>query len=546
MKILNIKILSVVLATLFLVSCTEDFLDINKDPNNPTEASIDIVLTSGMMHSSTALGMSGAGLSSGLSVWTHQVVQRRQTDKYAAPGGLFFASSAWTSLYAGIADLNYVIEKAEEDGNMQYVGMTKIYKAYLFSQMVDCWGDIPFSEANTLETTQPVFDDDAEIYTQIFAMIDEGLANINDESAENLRTPGAEDVFFGGNIANWVTFAKTLKLKLYNQVRLVQDVSSNVNAILSEGDIINSAAQDFELWYANSITPMNMNPGHFNEYQNDGMEFYISPWLYEIMKGYQPNGHDLFPNEEDPRIPYYWYKQLTADDGGQNATEYRDGGFITITFGSDGQFRDNQQDVSGTVLGVYPIGGRYDDDSAQPVDANTGMGIAPLRLLTHYATLFIRAELANAGVTSEDPKDLLSQGMQAAFDKVNQVADASGDPTIAQEDIDTYMTDVLATYDAADNSGKLEIIMTQKWLASYGYAVDQYTDYRRTGYPLIFDPNTMTMTDPDRGVVIPTSCSVNYPFSLEWVTNSELELNANAPDQKQKGTDAARIFWDVD
>jgi hypothetical protein len=34
--------------------------------------------------------------------------------------------------------------------------------------------------------------------------------------------------------------------------------------------------------------------------------------------------------------------------------------------------------------------------------------------------------------------------------------------------------------------------MTQKWISSFGSAVDAYTDYRRTGYPILFNPE-----DPD-------------------------------------------------
>jgi hypothetical protein len=95
--------------------------------------------------------------------------------------------------------------------------------------------------------------------------------------------------------------------------------------------------------------------------------------------------------------------------------------------------------------------------------------------------------------------------------------------------------------------------MTQKWLSSFGSAVDQYTDYRRTGYPLMFDPNNPAMAPGGRvqppvngdpinppQESVPVELSVDYPLSLPWYTN-ELETNPNAPAQKNVST--YKVFW---
>src|SRR5690606_7887339 len=38
---------------------------------------------------------------------------------------------------------------------------------------------------------------------------------------------------------------------------------------------------------------------------------------------------------------------------------------------------------------------------------------------------------------------------------------------------------------AADDQGKLELVMMQKWIALYGNGVEAYNDYRRTGLPAL-------------------------------------------------------------
>jgi len=107
----------------------------------------------------------------------------------------------------------------------------------------------------------------------------------------------------------------------------------------------------------------------------------------------------------------------------------------------------------------------------------------------------------------------------------------------------TYIDAVLAQYDAGNAAKKLEYIMTEKWLASVGSSVDQYTDYRRTGYPVLFAPapaGTVTsVTGPD-GKVTPVQCDRLYPWSLPFNTN-EIALNANAPPQKVP--ENYKVFW---
>jgi len=96
--------------------------------------------------------------------------------------------------------------------------------------------------------------------------------------------------------------------------------------------------------------------------------------------------------------------------------------------------------------------------------------------------------------------------------------------------------------------------MTEKWLESYGSAVDQYTDYRRTGYPILFDPNNPTMAPggfvqppvngnpqaiPQPAVLV--QLSRPYPNSLPWY-QTELETNPNAPPQKEL-VNSFKVFW---
>ena len=550
---------------IMLASCKKT-LDINTDPNNPTTLDVSNLLPAAQKSIGDALAIGNGnygGLSQLLSVYTHQMSTREEADKYGVTGQEFYIGIAWPTLYQSFYDANgvlhpgvlnnleQIIKDATAAGNPRYAGIAKILKAYTYSQLVDVFGDVPFSEATRLVEgiRYPKFDDDAEIYPQLFTLLDEGIADVN--NADNTKEPGTDDIIYGGDKDKWVKAANTIKLKLYTQVRKVQDVSAQVTTLLA-GPLISTTEESFLIPYVVSAATDDRNPG-YGDYFATQRSNHVSPWLYEIMKGYNP----VFSGIVDPRIPYYIYNQLDADDAPDNTTEYRDGPFVSIYFGSVGAFRDGAQQNSISVFGIYPGGGKYDDGSAESVTGASGTGAAPYRLITYADRLYLEAELINAGVIAGDAKAKLKEAIEESFAQVDYVVkDLIGDGAPAlggTPKVTAYVTAILAKYDAGSTAKKLEIIMTQKWLSSVGCAVDQYTDYRRTGYPLLFDPNNPAMAPggfvqpPVNGdpinppqEAVPGQLSIAYPLSFPWYTN-ELETNPNAPAQKTVSTD--KVFW---
>jgi hypothetical protein len=113
--------------------------------------------------------------------------------------------------------------------------------------------------------------------------------------------------------------------------------------------------------------------------------------------------------------------------------------------------------------------------------------------------------------------------------------------------VKSYITNVLAQYTAATTDRKLELIMTEKWISQFGCNVDTWTDYRRTGYPIVFNPLNQTQApggqviSPD-GFVIPVTLTNPIPWTIVWPL-SELSINPNAPTQKDPST--FKVFYDI-
>ncbi|RZK47143.1 MAG: SusD/RagB family nutrient-binding outer membrane lipoprotein [Pedobacter sp.] len=532
------------------------FLDVNKNPNKPTPSSVQLtmVLSAAERNISNNLAL-GSGLGTTMGAYSHQITGRIGADRYGA------GESGWNNLYAAISNLNVIIRRGKEEERFVYAGIAKIMKAYTFSIMVDVWGDVPFSEFDQFEdaVTQPKFDKGSEIYPKLFALIDEGIADINNP-AVNPSKPGADDYIYKGNTANWIKAANTLKLKLYTQVRRVQDVKAQVTALLAAPNtLINSQAESFMMPYGAIGATDDRHPafGDYNATQRGGQLF--SPWLYEIMKGRNP---DILNGLADPRLPYYIYNQKSALGGSnpnpENCTEFRDGGFITIIFGSEGPCRDGSNSQTYSLLGVYPAGGRFNDSAARSVNTigaqNSGTGARPHEFITYADRLYLEAELISAGVITGDAKAAFSKALDASFGQVDNIvvnfvkpgsAGASQSvPLIATLPATTaYKTGVLAAYDLASPAKKLEYIMTEKWINRIENPIDNYTDYRRTGYPVLFAPapegTVRNVTGPD-GKITPVSNDRKFPWSLPFSTG-EIGLNQNAPPQKVPET--FKVFW---
>src|ERR1041385_3814030 len=149
------------LPVLMLFAACKKNLDINADPNNPTDIPESRLLPTAEKGLGDALAISNgavtnigigagvpggvqiAGLSDVLSVFMHQTVQRSELDKYGVVGTSFDVQYTWLSFYQScLNNIEIIINKAAADDNAIYGGIAKILKAYAYSQLVDVFGDV--------------------------------------------------------------------------------------------------------------------------------------------------------------------------------------------------------------------------------------------------------------------------------------------------------------------------------------------------------------------------------------------------------------------
>jgi SAM-dependent methyltransferase len=154
---------------------------------------------------------------------------------------------------------------------------------------------------------------------------------------------------------------------------------------------------------------------------------------------------------------------------------------------------------------------------------------------------------------------LLKEGIEAAFYHVNAVvakADANA-PLIEDDARDFFINNIMTQYDRASDEKKMEIVMTQKWVANFYNPIEAYNDIRRTGYPVLFSGNeerkavspfdhTVEATDltAEGGAELAIFKIADYPRVL-WYPQDECDVNPNITNSGRNIT-VSNLFWDVD
>jgi hypothetical protein len=536
------KIIGIIIITISLVSlssCETIDMDLTENPNQlPTSAADpDLLLNGVQVNFAQAMqdfGTTGAEVSR--LKW---MFGRNYLNAYSAAS---FNASWRLSYRAILKNLQVMNPIAVEKGLPRHIAMGQVMEAYTLITLVDFFGDVPFSEALDGANLTPKLDAGKDVYAAALGLLDQAIVNF-DAPAKALP---ATDFYYGKNWTKWKKLANTLKLKIYLQTRLVDNSAiAKFNTIVSSGSFI-STGEDFEFnWGISNANPDSRHPIYAENYTPSGVDAgYQANWLMNEMQ----NGKTT----QDPRIRYYFYRQVNDTPVNEQdlrcsveakPAHYIAAGDVFCRIPNNQGYwgRDHGNDdglpndrAKRTASGVYPAGGRFDDNTFSAIAGLTygaaGAGITPIVLASTVD--FWRSEAALSPGGTGDAKALMLAGIQKSLTKVrgfvsrDKSAKLSFQPAVSADT--DYKNDVDAKYVAAPANKKLNVVMTEFFISLYGNGIDSYNAYRRTGFPEKIQQNI----EPIAGGFI---SSFLYPAS---------ETGSN-PNVQQKLTVTTRVFWDT-
>lgn len=246
MKRIKYYIATLLTSVLLLQSCSEGFFDINVDPNNPANVTPALSLPSGISGTAYVLG----GYYSALGgFWSQQYAQAPAASQWLEWESYNLTEDdfnrQFTLLYAGaLNDYEYVRINTSKTADWKYYTIATLMQAYTFQILADLYDKVPFTEAlKGSANLQPKYDNGDIIYDSLLVRINDAASK--DFTLSSVKTPGAEDLVFGGDIAKWKQFANTLKLKIY--MRYVNKdpnkYKTQIQALLTENNFLGEDAK---------------------------------------------------------------------------------------------------------------------------------------------------------------------------------------------------------------------------------------------------------------------------------------------------------------
>ncbi len=531
------SILILFLGTLLYTSCETTDMDEKTNPNvlSPEQGDVDFYLNGIQYYFASNVQSYG---STAMEVTRITNMYGRSYKDNYSPAQL---DSQWESSYQTLLkNIQLMNNIADAKGLKYHKGIGQVIEAFTIVNLVDFFGDVPYREALNSANLNPKADKGVQIYADAIALLDKAIVNF---SGTSNVTPKFNDFYYKKDWAKWINLANTIKMKIYIQSRLVDPSAiGKFDAIVASGKFISSSTGDFQYeWNTNVTNPDSRHPLFRATYLPTGTSGYQSNWFMNLMLKDK--------SISDPRMKYYFYRQTGSSTGIDPTTlscfiepapqHYIDGGytFCIADFGYWGRDHGDNDGIppdSGlkTAYGVYPVGGRFDDDTYKKVSNLAGAkgdGITPILLASTVD--FYRAEAALNGGTG-DAKALIIAGMNKSFTKVRAFVSRDLGANTAKIPVTTrdvtIMTDVATKFDAAATTAeKMEILAKELFISVYGNGIDAYNFYRRTGYPVKIQPSL----EPNPGGFIRSF----------YYAASETSANSNMP---QKANVTTRVFWD--
>jgi hypothetical protein len=339
----------------------------------------------------------------------------------------------WDTIYQDVlSDLREARKIVEADNGLlegdraNHLAIIEILEVYAWSVLVNTFGNVPYTQSMDINNVQAGYEDDAEIYADLVKRLNAAIAALNVDSDAFYEL----DLYYGGDAANWIKFANSLKLRFGITLADVDPANGKKIAEEAAPHVFTSSAEETKLNYtANAPTA---NPVYDNLRQRD--DNVGSNTLVDFMNA-----------NADPRLNEF----LQPAGSGPNAGKY--------------------------VGGIYGAPNNY-ASYAQPSNFLRNPRL-PGFLISYTEVAFLLAEAKMRGFNVPGAaKDYYNKAVTSSI-----VSDWGGTAAEAA----AYLARPNVAFDPANWK---KSIGTQKWLALYNQPVEGWKEWRRLDFPVLKKP----------------------------------------------------------
>lgn len=302
------KIILGSLVAFSLIACTdENYANLNVDPKNPTEVPGDFLFTNGVKSLFDQMGNTSVNRN------IFRLVAQQWTEcQYTEETNYDIRNRGIPDTHMNLMYTNvlYDLKKGKEaiiadkdlfpEEKVNPEAMITVVEVYAWQQLVDLFGNIPYSEAlQGLDNTTPKYDDALTIYKDLLNRITVAYNSLD------TSLPGMErDIVYNNDIAKWKKLAASLKFKLAMRLADAEPTLSRQHAEEAYNmGLISSNSDNFALQYENNTA--NAHPLYADLYLSGRQDFVPADTFVDYL-------NDL----EDPRRPVFFDDNKTPYVGG--------------------------------------------------------------------------------------------------------------------------------------------------------------------------------------------------------------------------------------
>ncbi len=213
------KLILILSAAVFAVSCSDNLEDLNQNIKDPTTVSGESLFASAEKQLADQITTPNVNLNN-----TRLWVQHWQETTYPDESNYDQSTrpipdNHWREMYRDVLrDLKEASKNvAAADNDItnplkpNKLAVIEVLNVYTWSNLVETFGNVPYSEALDIENTLPKYDDAMTIYKDLLVRLD---AAINSMDTSKGSFSGDVEKIYAGDMVSWKKFANTLKLRM--------------------------------------------------------------------------------------------------------------------------------------------------------------------------------------------------------------------------------------------------------------------------------------------------------------------------------------------
>jgi hypothetical protein len=479
MKKIVQMIFTITTMVLVLVSCKKDITDLNVDKNAATEMDMAYLVSNGTLRIAGEYENTRANM-----LYSATMIQHTASTAGYFSGDRYLYNAQYSGAYMErhftdvIRNFSQAIEKTKGVADLVNINSTAvILRAFDLHRMTDLYGDIPYTQAGYgLVDGDKNWFPKYESQKDVYAALVKDIKAARDKMSASAKSMGTQDFIYGGDIAKWKKFANSLLMRI--AMRMSNVDATGAAAVYKEAQAsgaFTSNADNAHIKFATGPQGINrngLNDGYWNTYKYS-RDCKISKTFIDWMKANNdPRLMIVSGGIGSPDVASEWKTGVADQEGMPNGyTAANIAGALSTEKAAAYKALTSQPNRVFSMLNLKYLD--WED---------------PYLLITYGEVELMNAEAALKGWLTTSAETHFNNGVKAAIQNWTNF-DASFSRTTSE--IDTYIAG--RGFAAASSTNKLKLIGEEYWAATYLNDIESWSNWRRTGYPVLKPTN-----DPNR------------------------------------------------